>query len=86
MKRKLIYLSVLGLLYNEELLAEQISKQSDRENDFDTIIVTASKQSNNAASSLNVSSNTISQTKLEAAGVDDTKKLSRVICYFLRYH
>jgi hypothetical protein len=49
MKRKLIYLSVLGLLYNEELLAEQISKQSDRENDFDTIIVTASKQSNNAA-------------------------------------
>ena len=79
MKRKLIYLSVLGLLYNEELLAEQISKQSDRENDFDTIIVTASKQSNNAASSLNVSTQTISKTKLEAAGVDDTKKLSRVL-------
>ena len=79
MKKKLIYLCVLGLLYNEKLLAEQVSKQSDRETNFDTIIVTASKQSNNAASSLNVSSNTISQAKLEAAGVDNTKKLSRVL-------
>ena len=79
MKKKLVFLCVLGLLYNEELFADQITKQSDRETDFDTIIVTASKQSNKAASSRNVSSNTVSQAKLEAAGVDDTKKLSRVL-------
>ena len=79
MKKKLIFLCILGLLYNEELLADPITKQSDQKTDFDTIIVTASKQSNKAASSLNVSSNTISQAKLEAAGVDDTKKLSRVL-------
>lgn len=55
------------------------AQTEDEGQKLDTMVVTSSKQSKNAASSKNISSISVSSTELENAGVNDTKDLSRVL-------